>query len=395
MLQILSIFKENGYSVIFSSAAKRSEYSLKLSKIGIQEQEIELNSSKFDRFVKDLNPDIVLFDRFMIEEQFGWRVAEAAPSAIRILDTEDLHFLRKARSLSIKDGKDAITECYPYLKNENMAREIASIIRCDFSIMISEFEIELLLSEFNIPETKLLYLPLLLRDDEIKRIDSTINFECRTHFVTIGNFLHPPNIDSVFYLKKSVWPQIHKRLPDVELHIYGAYPNHKIFSLHDEKSGFLIKGRADNVYDTLLTYRVMLAPLRFGAGQKGKLLDAMHAELPSLTTPIGAEGMGEASTWPGYICANEHELVDKAIQIYLQKSDWIEKTSKISSLISKQFKFSKMAANFWADIQIKCARIQEIRASDYFGEVLRNQSNNATKYMGKWIEEKNKNKTNN
>ena len=67
--------------------------------------------------------------------------------------------------------------------------------------MISEFEIELLLSEFNIPETKLLYLHLLLRDDEIKRIDSTINFECRTHFVTIGNFLHPPNIDSVFYLK--------------------------------------------------------------------------------------------------------------------------------------------------------------------------------------------------
>jgi hypothetical protein len=54
-----------------------------------------------------------------------------------------------------------------------------------------------------------------------------------------------------------------------------------------------------------------------------------------------------------------------------------------------------MAANFWADIQIKCARIREIRASDYFGEVLRNQSNNATKYMGKWIEEKNKNKTNN
>ena len=52
MLQILSIFKENGYSVIFSSAAKRSEYSFKLSKIGIQEQEIELNSSMFDRFVK-------------------------------------------------------------------------------------------------------------------------------------------------------------------------------------------------------------------------------------------------------------------------------------------------------------------------------------------------------
>ena len=226
----------------------------------------------FDRFVKELNPNIVLFDRFMTEEQFGWRVAEAVPSAIRILDTEDLHFLRKARLLSVKDGKDATTEFYPYLKNETMVREIASIFRCDFSIMISEFEIELLLSEFNISETKLLYLPLLLRDDEIERMGSSINFECRTHFVTIGNFLHPPNIDSVFYLKKSVWPHIHKVLPDVELHIYGAYPSHKIFSLHDEKSGFLIKGRADNVYDTLLTYRVMLAPLRFGAGQKGKLL---------------------------------------------------------------------------------------------------------------------------
>jgi hypothetical protein len=63
----------------------------------VKKETIALNSSSFDVFVKQLQPSIVLFDRFMIEEQFGWRVAENCPNAVRILDTEDLHCLRLAQ----------------------------------------------------------------------------------------------------------------------------------------------------------------------------------------------------------------------------------------------------------------------------------------------------------
>ena len=97
MMQLISIFKENGFEITFASAAQDSDFMIDLAEFGVIKRSIELNSSSFDDFIKELNPDVVLFDRFMIEEQFGWRVIENCPKAIRILDTEDLHFLRKAR----------------------------------------------------------------------------------------------------------------------------------------------------------------------------------------------------------------------------------------------------------------------------------------------------------
>ena len=321
ILQIISIFKEKGYSITFSSAAKKNELSANFDQIGINEQSIELNNSSFNEFLKELTPDIVLFDRYMTEEQFGWRVSETVPDAIRILDTEDLHFLREARELCLKNGEDALEGFVGYLKNGIMVRELASILRCDISILISRFEMELLLNEFNLPESKLLYLPLLFDEEVFQENIMSPSFEERKHFVTIGNFLHPPNWDSVLFLKEYIWPKIRKVLSDAELHIYGAYTDQKALNLHNRKEGFLIKGRVDNVNQTLSNYRVMLAPLRFGAGQKGKLLDAMLSGLPSVTTSIGAEGMINEEVWPGFISNSKDQIVEKAKQLYLMKEE--------------------------------------------------------------------------
>ena len=76
----------------------------------VNEVSIELNNSSFNDFVKKLKPTIVLFDRFLTEEQFGWRVAENCPKALRILDTEDLHFLRKVRHNQLKKGEKFTNE---------------------------------------------------------------------------------------------------------------------------------------------------------------------------------------------------------------------------------------------------------------------------------------------
>ena len=76
-----------------------------------------------------------MFDRFMVEEQFGWRVAEQCPNALRILDTEDLHCLRKGREKAIKD--QALFD-KSYLFNDISKREIASIYRCDLSLLFQK-----------------------------------------------------------------------------------------------------------------------------------------------------------------------------------------------------------------------------------------------------------------
>ncbi|MEP0479217.1 MAG: glycosyltransferase, partial [Nonlabens sp.] len=226
MLQLLEIFQEDGYQVIFTCAGFKSAYSVDLRLLNIIEKEILLNDSSFDQYIKELRPDIVLYDRFMTEEQYSWRVKDNSPDTLHILDTEDLHFLRKAREVALKKGTDV--DFY----NDAAVREIAAIYRCDLNIIISKVEHGLLIDSFNIPEDKLVYIPFLYKNDKLKTSLLPKSFDERSNFVMIGNSLHQPNYDSILYLKNEIWPQIRNQLPDVEVHIYGAYQNQSIEQLH-------------------------------------------------------------------------------------------------------------------------------------------------------------------
>ena len=91
MLQIIKQFQLSGYQVTFVSSAQQPETAFDLELIGVVHQQIALNHVSFDLFIKELNPSIIMFDRFMTEEQFGWRVTNVCPDAIKLLDSEDLH----------------------------------------------------------------------------------------------------------------------------------------------------------------------------------------------------------------------------------------------------------------------------------------------------------------
>jgi len=116
MLQLIAQFQNQGYDISFASAAKISLNTIDLSSVNITTQKIQLNDSSFDDYIKELYPDVVLFDRFMTEEQYGWRVAEQCPNALRVLDTEDFHGLRKARELALKQNTEVTTE---HLQNDH------------------------------------------------------------------------------------------------------------------------------------------------------------------------------------------------------------------------------------------------------------------------------------
>ena len=140
MLQLIALFQKQGWLLTFASAASDSDFMFDVTTLGIDKVAINLNDSKFDVLVKDLNPNMVLFDRFMIEEQFGWRVAEQCPDALRILDTEDLHCLRLARQKAFQEKRVFELD---NLFSDVAKREIASILRCDLSLIISEVEMDL------------------------------------------------------------------------------------------------------------------------------------------------------------------------------------------------------------------------------------------------------------
>jgi glycosyltransferase involved in cell wall biosynthesis len=387
MLQLIEVFQSQNWKITYTSTASKSDYAFDLSTLGIDCISIQLNDSDFDNLLKRLQPTIVIFDRFITEEQFGWRVAEQCPLALRILDTEDLHFLRKARQQAVTEQL-SVQEANLY--SDTAKREIASIFRCDLSLIISEVEKELLEETFNVPSQIVHYLPFLvapISEEEQKQLPK---FKERKDFVTVGNLLHAPNVDSVKELKKHIWPQIQKQLPDAQMLVYGAYAPQQILELHNVDEGFLIKGWAPDISVVLKTAKICLAPLRFGAGLKGKLLDAMRYGIPSVTTTIGAEGMCGALSFPGHLADDNQEFVAKAVQLYKDESSWNEFHLDGFEVIEKRFLKSSFSETFNKRLEDILQNIDTHRKVNFVGQMLLHHSNQASKYMSKWIEEKNR-----
>ncbi|MCF8322466.1 MAG: glycosyltransferase family 4 protein [Flavobacterium sp.] len=388
IVQLISIFKEHGFNVIFASPAMDSEYMIDLESLGVVKKSIVLNCSSFDVFIKELNPTIVLFDRFMIEEQFGWRVAENCPDALRILDTEDLHCLRLARQKAFKENRPFSTD--DLLVEDVAKREIASILRCDISLIIAEYEMELLQSVFKINADLLYYLPLLLETIDDTTIQKLPSFEDRKDFVFIGNFLHEPNWNAVQYLKENIWPLIRKQLPEAVLEIYGAYPSQKVLQLHQPKEGFHVLGRADDAQKMVKNARIVIAPLQFGAGIKGKLVEAMLCGTPSVTTTIGEESMSGDLPWNGFIEDNPIVFANKAIQLYQDKTLWQKAQENGFEIIEKRYLKSLFEDDFVKHILEKQTHLKQHRLENFMGALLQHHTLTSTKYMSRWIEEKNK-----
>ena len=388
MVQLISIFKNQGFDITFASPAMDSDYMVDLNSLGVNKKSIALNCSSFDVFVKELNPTIVLFDRFMIEEQFGWRVAENCPDALRLLDTEDLHCLRLSRQKAFKENRPFSMD--DLLVEEVAKREIASILRCDVSLMISEYEMEVLETIFKIDSGLLYYLPLLLEsiDDEI--IQNLPSFEERNNFVFIGNFLHEPNWNAVQFLKETIWPLIRKQMPEAVLQIYGAYPSQKVLQLHHPKQGFHIMGRANDAHKVVRNARVVLASLRFGAGIKGKLLEAMQCGTPSVTTTIGAESMCGDLPWNGFIADNPQVFANKAVELYQDKNLWLKAQQNGYEIIEKRYLKSLFENDFVNHILKVQTYLKQHRMHNFMGTMLQHHTLTSTKYMSRWIEEKNK-----
>lgn len=388
MMQLISFFKNKGYQITFSSPALDSDFMVDLKEYQVDRKAIALNCSSFDLFVKELNPNIVLFDRFMIEEQFGWRVAENCPNALRILDTEDLHSLRLARQKAFKENK--VFTASDLLSEESAKREIASILRCDLSLIISEYELELLKTVFKIDQSLLYYLPIIVDDIDINSLKLLPSFDERENFIFIGNFLHEPNWNAVQYLKESIWPIIKKQLPEVDLLIYGAYPSQKVLQLHKPSEGFYIKGRALNAQEVVKNARVVVAPLRFGAGIKGKLVEAMQCGTPSVTTAIGAESMQVNLLWNGFVDDNPQHFAEKAVQLYQDEDIWIQAQNNGIEIIKQRYLRKLFEDDFANQIEFLVSNIREHRLNNFMGELMHYHTLKSTKYMSKWIEEKNK-----
>lgn len=383
LMHLIEFFLKNQFEVHYCSAAAKTPWMSDIEKLGVSIFSIELNDSSFNKQVAEINPTVVIFDRFMMEEQFGWRVSECCPNAIKVIETVDLHCLRLARKERLKTG----SELNAILLNSDIAkRELAAIYRSDFSIMISNAEMEILKNLFSVPDDLLYYLPYKPADKPF----SVPDYEQREGFLSIGNFKHAPNWDAVLYLKTEIFPLIRSALPKANLYVYGSYCDDKAFQLHQPKNGFHVLGRADDAIEVMSKSKVLLAPLRFGAGIKGKLVESMLCGTPNVTTNIGAEGMKGDCNWNGFIEDTAEKIAKKAIELYTNKSGWLEARQNGYKLIENNFDPAQREDGLLDKLLYLKLNLKIHRGSNFIGSMLLHHSMQSTKFMSRWIELKNK-----
>lgn len=407
-LSLLEDFRSRGDRILFASPSDQNDFSAGLNSLGIETVKIGPNDPEFDRIVSEFKPDVALFDRFMLEEQFGWRVAAAAPRALRILDTIDLHFLRRVRGDWLKS---AITQeggaiadsdfarmnhSLEGIDTEDCLREMATIYRSDLTLILSRFEMRLLREKFEIDESLLLGLGFSYPPAEVRKWTP---WGERKHFVSIGNFRHLPNRDSIFWLSKVLWPLMRKELAargeaGAELHLYGAYPPKEIMALDSPGTGFRVMGPAPESIPTLRNYRACLAPIRFGAGIKGKVADAWAAGIPVITTPLGAEGMEipGSEQFAGIVTETESAFARAAVELFFDhvRSDTLSEAGAqaLGELYSDDL--NRRAFLSRIDALLVPGALAEHRRKNIIGRILSNESHGRTRYLSKWIEAKNR-----
>tara|TARA_R110002049_G_scaffold47596_5_gene137512 strand:- start:144817 stop:146055 length:1239 start_codon:yes stop_codon:yes gene_type:complete len=386
LFQLIDFFKQRNCQITLASTAE--EHSNDISNNGgINRVKIQLNHDSFDTFVQELDPQIVLFDRFTAEEQFGWRVAEQAPQAIRILDTEDLHSLRASRAEAIKDNNNfTITQ---WLQSDKTKREVASIYRSDLSLIISDYEMQILRPIVHGHKRLLLQLPFMLNPIDQNKIDSWRTFEERYDFLFIGFGGHAPNVDAIVQLKTKIWPLIRNKLPQSELNIYGANLPQHVYQMHQAKDGFIVKGWAREVSEVMGKARVLLAPLRYGAGIKGKLVDAMQYGTPSVTTKIGAESMHENLAWNGCVEDDPEEFAQAAVELYQNRKKWLEAQKNGIVIVNTVYDKKVSSQRLESILKHLEGDLTAHRTKNFIGSLLRHQTMQGTKYLSKWIQEKN------
>jgi len=179
-------------------------------------------------------------------------------------------------------------------------------------------------------------------------------------------------------------------LPQAELYIYGNYAPQHILELHNQKQGFYIMGWADSVAHVMQKARVCLAPLRFGAGLKGKLLDAMLYGIPGVTTSIGAEGMYGDLPMPGVIADTPERFAEHSVAIYSNKIKWQENAQRGVEIIKARYNGKAISRDFMTRLDALKTNLKLHRQAHFIGQILQHQSLQASKYLSKWIEEKNK-----
>ncbi len=232
-----------------------------------------------------------------------------APLARLVFDTIDLHYLRESRTADVA-GDDLLQ----HAASRTRLREQGIIRACDVTLVVSTAERELLARDM--PQQRVEVLSNL-HDTH----DGGLPFGQRRDLVFVGGFRHPPNVDAVRWFVQSIFPRIARTLPGVRFHCIGAEPPAEIRALAATE-GVIVHGYVADIAPYMTGCRVAVAPLRFGAGVKGKVNLSMAYGQPVVATSCAVEGMHLQHDLDVLVADAADAFADAVIALYRDEARW-------------------------------------------------------------------------
>ncbi|SEL66668.1 Glycosyltransferase, GT2 family [Pseudoxanthomonas sp. GM95] len=281
LVNLMQLLQAEGAHVCFvaADAAFVPEYTPALLSLGIEVWHAPF-IKRFPQFFKAHGKrfDVVMLSRHYVGDQFVPLVRRHAPQARVIFDTVDLHYLRERRGA--ETSGDALMRKQSHA---TQALELAVMRASDTTLVVSPVEREELAREA--PDVK---VEILSNLHQLGGAGAA--FEARRDLLFVGGFHHPPNVDAVQWFADEVFARVRAQLPDVQFHIVGIDPPPQVQRLATQP-GIIVHGHVPDLLPLLEGSRIALAPLRYGAGVKGKINQAMAHGLPVVATTMAVEGM--------------------------------------------------------------------------------------------------------
>lgn len=308
MRYLITALQELGYGIVFISGDSRrwEPYATSLEDAGV---ELICGDWPWLDRIRELSAVIraVIVSRPQVATKYLDELRRNFPNLPIVYDTVDLHYLREQRRREVQGGDSGVDY------SEERAVELQIARTADAVLVVSQAEKDVLVGE-GVP-TPIHVVPISHRLGPLGQ-----PFEGRSGMLFVGGFAHNPNVDAAKWLVESVYPLVRRALPGAQLLIVGSNPTEEIWSL--ERDGVRVLGWVPDLAPLYRTARVFIAPLRFGAGVKGKIGESLSYGLPVVTTRIGIEGMNLEHEREVLVADTPESMAQQVIRLYSSEDLW-------------------------------------------------------------------------
>lgn len=313
--EIMLSFKELNYNCIIctKNAYRTNKYINYFSGLGIIVY-VETNQHKnYFYFLKSISKvDYIWYYGPNTLKKNLKKLSQTLPESKSIFDMVDIHFLRHQRCIKLDPIQISLRK--KHKKYFEIETKLAQ--KADYVVAVSDVEKEIMTQY--IDPNKLITISNV-HYPKIKKEDS-LPFEKREDLLFIGS-THTPNVDALYYLYNDIMPIVWMKLPELKVNIIGNV-NKEISDINHPKFNFM--GYVPEIESSFIANKMMVAPLRYGAGVKGKIGQAFEYYLPVVTSSIGAEGMKLINRKNALIDDSKEGFAAAIIELYTNENLWLE-----------------------------------------------------------------------